>query len=72
MQDELLNREIFYTLLEAKALIERWRREYNQIRPHSSSAIVPRPGLRSLCRQNQVPGGLVIIMLWTKNHALFD
>lgn len=36
LRDELLNGEIFDTLLEAKVLIERWRREYNQVRPHSS------------------------------------
>lgn len=36
MRDELLDREIFTTLKEAKALIEQWRREYNQVRPHSA------------------------------------
>jgi len=36
LRDELLNGELFYTLLEAEVLIERWRREYNQVRPHSS------------------------------------
>ena len=36
MRDELLNREIFYTLEEARVLIEAWRREYNQVRPHSA------------------------------------
>jgi len=36
MRDELLNREIFYTLSEAKVLIENWRRHYNTKRPHSS------------------------------------
>ena len=36
LRDELLNREIFDTLVEAKILVERWRREYNHIRPHSS------------------------------------
>ena len=36
MRDELLNREIFTTLHEAKVLIEQWRREYNQVRPHSA------------------------------------
>jgi putative transposase len=36
LRDELLNREIVTTLLEAKVLIGNWRREYNQIRPHSS------------------------------------
>ena len=34
--DELLNMEIFDTLGEAKVLVERWRRDYNQIRPHSA------------------------------------
>lgn len=36
LRDELLNREICYTLEEARVLIENWRREYNTIRPHSS------------------------------------
>jgi len=35
-RDELLNGEIFYTLKEAKVLIEKWRLEYNTFRPHSS------------------------------------
>jgi transposase InsO family protein len=39
--DELLNREIFYTLIEAQFLIRRWRREYNQVRPHSSLGYRP-------------------------------
>ena len=34
--EEVLKREIFYSLEEAKVLIEQWRREYNTIRPHSS------------------------------------
>jgi hypothetical protein len=36
MRDELLNGEIFYTLKEAKVLIEAWRRHYNAVRPHGS------------------------------------
>ena len=32
LRDELLDREIFYTLTEAQILIERWRREYNTVR----------------------------------------
>jgi len=36
LRDELLNREIFTTLTEAKILIEEWRKEYNQVRPHSA------------------------------------
>jgi putative transposase len=41
LRDELLNREIFTTLEEAKVLIEQWRREYNQVRPHSSLGYRP-------------------------------
>ena len=40
-RDELLNGEIFYTLIEAQVLIERWRREYNWKRPHSSLGYRP-------------------------------
>jgi len=36
LRDELLNGEIFYTLKEAKVLIEEWRKTYNTTRPHSS------------------------------------
>jgi len=41
LRDELLNRELFTTLKEAKALIEQWRQEYNHIRPHSSLGYRP-------------------------------
>ena len=41
LRDELLNGEIFYTLAEAKILVEGWRREYNQVRPHSSLGYRP-------------------------------
>lgn len=41
LRDELLNGEIFETLLEAKVLIERWRIEYNTVRPHSSLGYSP-------------------------------
>ena len=41
LRDELLNGEIFYTLKEAKVLIEQWRRHYNTIRPHSSLGYRP-------------------------------
>jgi putative transposase len=41
MRDELLNREIFTTLVEAKVLINQWKEEYNQVRPHSSLGYCP-------------------------------
>ena len=60
LRDELLNREIFYTLNEARVIIERWRHHYNTRRPHSSlgyrspvpEAIKPQPIL------TKVTGGL--------------
>ena len=59
LRDELLKGEIFYTLEEAKVIIESWRRHYNTVRPHSSlgyrppapevlvsaSKLAPRPAL---------------------------
>ena len=41
LRDELLDREIFTTLEEAKVLIEQWRRNYNQVRPHSALGYQP-------------------------------
>ena len=41
LRDELLNGEIFYTLQEAKIIIEGWRRHDNTLRPHSSLGSVP-------------------------------
>jgi putative transposase len=41
LRDELLSGEIFYTLQEARVLIEQWRRHYNTVRPHSSLGYRP-------------------------------
>ena len=41
LRDELLNCEIFDTLMEAKVLVEQWRKEYNHRRPHSSLGYKP-------------------------------
>ncbi|KSV18476.1 integrase, partial [Dehalococcoides mccartyi] len=41
LRDELLNLEIFTTLAEARVLITDWRRQYNQVRPHSSLGYRP-------------------------------
>src|SRR5436190_5937765 len=46
-RDELLDREIFTSLLEARTLIEQHRRDYNERRPHSSLAYkTPKPFAR--------------------------
>ena len=36
LRDEMLNGEIFCSLKDARTEIERWRGEYNEIRPHRS------------------------------------
>ena len=40
-RDELLNREIFYSLREAQIVIEGWRKHYNTKRPHSALGYRP-------------------------------
>ena len=51
LRDQLLNGEIFYTLREAKVLLERWRWHYNHVRPHSSL------GFRPPAPEATLPGG---------------
>ncbi|SEQ91409.1 Transposase InsO and inactivated derivatives [Faunimonas pinastri] len=41
LRDELLNGELFYTLAEARIVIEGWRQHYNTLRPHSSLGYRP-------------------------------
>ncbi len=41
LRDELLNGEIFYSLAEARIVIEGWRQHYNTRRPHSSLGYRP-------------------------------
>ena len=41
LRDELLDGEIFYTLKEAKVVIESWRRHFNTVRPHGSLGYKP-------------------------------
>ena len=43
LRDELLDGEIFYSLREARIVIESWRRHYNTIRPYASLGILPSP-----------------------------
>ena len=60
LRDELLNGEIFDTLLEAQVLTERWRVEYNTIRPHSSLNFQPpAPEARELYSLETVTLGVV-------------
>ena len=54
LRDELLDREVFYTLLEVRVLIEQYRQTYNCIRPHSSLGYRP-PAPEIFLPANPVP-----------------
>ena len=54
LRDELLDREIFYTLLEVRVLTERYRQTYNRVRPHSSLSYRP-PAPEALMPADPVP-----------------
>jgi len=54
LRDELLNGEVFYTLNEAKVVIETWRRHYNTLRPHSSLQYRP-PAPETIARPASTP-----------------
>ena len=41
LRDELLDGEIFYSLAEARIVVESWRRHYNAKRPHASLGYKP-------------------------------
>ncbi len=41
LRDELLDGEIFYSLKEARIVIESWRHHYNTVRPHESLGYKP-------------------------------
>jgi len=56
LRDELLNMEVFNTLLEAKVLIEQWRVHYNTVRPHSSLGYRP-PAPEVLLSGTPIPPG---------------
>ena len=36
LRDDCLNVEVFFTLEDARKKLERWREDYNCLRPHSS------------------------------------
>ena len=54
LRDELLDGEVFYTLLEVRVLTERYRRTYNRVRPHSSLGYRP-PAPEALLPADPVP-----------------
>ena len=49
LRDEILNRELFYSVKEAKVIVEDWRLEYNNHRPHSSLGYVTPAAYAASC-----------------------
>lgn len=49
LRDELLNRELFYSVKEAKVLVENWRMDYNHHRPHSSLGYMTPAAFAATC-----------------------
>ena len=57
LRDECLNREVFRNGEEAQAIVENWRQEYNNYRPHSSlDYLTPAEFARQYYEKNQVKG----------------
>ena len=50
-RDEILNREIFYSVKEAKVIVESWRLEYNNHRPHSGLDYMTPAAFASSCNR---------------------
>jgi len=53
LRDEFLECELFSTLAEARWLTERWRKEYNEYRPHSSLEYRTPAAFASECRKKK-------------------
>lgn len=79
LRDELLDREVFYSLREAEVLIERWRRHYNTVRPHSAlsyrppapEAVLPGSVGISVCGRSVERHGqaMALVKRWPKSTA---
>ncbi len=46
VRDECLNLHVFFTLADVREKLERWRKDYNQVRPHSALLTAARKSSR--------------------------
>ena len=49
LRDELLNRELFLHIAELRYAVDRWRRDYNHYRPHSSLGYMSPAAFAATC-----------------------
>ena len=68
LRDELLDPEVFETLLEARVLIEGWREHYNTVRPHSSLGYRPPAPEAIAAGPPSAPGGPAAACNRRKTH----
>jgi len=57
LRDEILNREVFYSAKEAEVIVEDWRLDYNNHRPHSSLGYMTPAAYAASCN---LPGSAVL------------
>jgi putative transposase len=55
LRDECLNEYVFSSLPEARAIIEAWRNDYNDLRPHSSLGALTPSEFAALKREQTTP-----------------
>jgi transposase InsO family protein len=55
LRDEILNREVFYSVKETKVIVENWRLEYNNHRPHSGLDYMTPAGFAASCIASASP-----------------
>jgi len=49
LRDELLNETLFHSLAQARSVLAAWRKDFNEVRPHSSLGyLTPRDYARTL------------------------
>ena len=57
LRDEILNRELFYSVKEAEVIVEDWRLDYNNHRPHSSLGYMTPASYATICN---LPGSAAL------------
>ena len=55
LRGECLNEYVFTSLAEARAIIEAWRLDYNDLRPHSSLGALTQSEFAALKRDQATP-----------------
>ncbi len=60
LRDEVLDREEFETVWQARTLLEAWRAEYNEVRPHGALGYVTPEAFAAACCRRAGPGSATL------------